>query len=491
MSSLQGKIRGAYIALVMSTVVLAIIAFSDLLFLQRQVTEGEIVTALNDAILEMRREEKNLFLYAGERALADTDRQALRAQQILQREGAALRESIGQDEQAQMRQALQVYREHLRQWQSVAAERRDALHQDLRRLGRQLYLVVESASTRERHLLTAVIQESQWFLFIFLVLIGLSIFIVGRKLRRAVVNPLRQLESGLALIAEGRFDRLDTPSGDREFIAFTEAFNRMLKELEVRRRRLLQSEKLASLGVLSAGIAHELNNPLSNISSSCQLLMEELEEAEPAQLQGWLRQIDSETERGRKIVRSMLDFGDQRLFRKQRLKLLDLIEGTRIIIDNMLRQHCAHLSVNVPAELTLEADKQRLQQLFINLIQNALHATGEGARLRISAVLCERGVAMIPVGAEVAGNLKCITNEQGRFVEILVADDGPGIPAEHLGRVLDPFFTTGEPGQGVGLGLFIVQEIVREHDGCLAITSREGEGTQVILLLPGEVSADE
>ena len=86
------------------------------------------------------------------------------------------------------------------------------------------------------------------------------------------------------------------------------------------------------------------------------------------------------------------------------------------------------------------------------------------------------------------GNLRCITGHDDRFVEILVADDGPGIPSERLSRVFDPFFTTSEPGHGVGLGLFIVQEIVREHDGCLAITSRPGGGTQVILLFPVEES---
>ena len=97
---------------------------------------------------------------------------------------------------------------------------------------------------------------------------------------------------------------------------------------------------------------------------------------------------------------------------------------------------------------------------------------------------------MIPDGAEMAGDLKCISDYHGRFVEILVADDGPGIPAESLSKVFDPFFTTSEPGHGsshgVGLGLYIVQEIVREHDGCLAITSQPGKGTQVIILLPAE-----
>lgn len=287
-------------------------------------------------------------------------------------------------------------------------------------------------------------------------------------------------------IAKGRFNHLEPPSNDREFITLTNAFNRMLKELEIRQKRMLQSEKLASLGILASGVAHELNNPLSNISSSCQLLIEELTEADPAQLNIWLKQIDSETERGRNIVRTLLDFGSQRVFQKHRLKLLDLINETQIIIGKTLQQYSAKLTINVPDDLELDVDKQRIQQLFINLIQNAVHASGQGIHIRISAILCNRGVSMIPDGAEVAGNLKCITDYDGQFIEILVADDGPGIPSESLSKIFDPFFTTSEPGHGVGLGLYIVQEIVREHDGCLAITSKPGKGTQVIVLLPGE-----
>ena len=290
-------------------------------------------------------------------------------------------------------------------------------------------------------------------------------------------------------IAEGRFKKLEPPSDDREFVTFTDGFNRMLKELEIRQRRMLQSEKLASLGILASGVAHELNNPLSNISSSCQLLMEELTEAEPEQLNRWLKQIDTDTERGRNIVRTLLDFGSKGTFQKHRVKLLRLVDETRTIIDEMLRQHLAELTVNIPADLELEIDKQRIQQLFINLIQNALHAAGKGVHVGISAVLCERSVSMLPDNAEVAGNLQCVTDHDGRFVEILVTDDGPGIPAEKLSRVFDPFFTTKEPGQGVGLGLYIAQEIVREHDGCLAIASRPGKGTRVIVLLPCEDSS--
>jgi len=486
LTSLRGKITSAYIALVVGTAVLGIVAFSDLLFLERQVTEGEVVTNLKDAVLEMRREEKNLFLYADTDAFSRADEYAALSLGILQAYETALGAIMHEPDPLTMAKTLNTYRSKLGYWKAASASDRKSLQDEIRILGHKIYLTVESLSSQERRMLETAVRESQWILLSSLFLIGLSIYVVGRQLKRVAVTPLKQLESRLIQIAKGRSNHLEPPSSDREFITFTDAFNRMLKELEIRQKRMLQSEKLASLGILASGVAHELNNPLSNISSSCQLLIEELTEADPEQLNTWLKQIDSETERGRNIVRTLLDFGSQRIFEKNRLKLLDLINETKIILGKTLQQYSAKLTLNVPDNLSLTIDKQRMQQLFINLIQNALHSGGQGVHLRISASLCNRGVSIIPDDAEVAGNLKCITDYEGQFIEILVADDGPGIPSESLSKIFDPFFTTSEPGHGVGLGLYIVQEIVREHDGCLAIASRQGRGTQVIVLLPAE-----
>ncbi len=491
LTSLRGKITSAYIVLVVGIMALGVIAFSDLLFLGRQVMEGEVVSNLKDTVLEMRREEKNLFLYADEGALSRADEYAARSQDILQQHKAFLGSIVQGPDTMRMFNHLLDYRANLQEWNRQPVDNRQRQEQEIRQLGHQIYLSAESIATQERKTLEAAVQESKWFLLLSLFMIGFAILFVGRQLRRVVLRPLKKLESKLMPIAEGRFSHLLPPSDDREFITFTSAFNRMLKELEIRQKRMLQSEKLASLGILAAGVAHELNNPLSNISSSCQLLMEELQEASPEQLNTWLRQIDSETERGRDIVRTLLDFGGQRVFQKHRLKLADILDETQTIIRKTLRQYAATLSVEVPGDLMLEVDKQRMLQLFINLIQNALHAAGEGVHVTIRAGIFDRGANLIPPGAEMAGKLNCITDYTGKFIGILVSDDGPGIPKENLSKIFDPFFTTSEPGQGVGLGLFIVQEIVREHDGCLAIASTPGEGVRVIVLLPDGESADE
>lgn len=486
LSSLRGKITSAYITLVISTAVLGVFAFSDLLFLQRQVNQDEVVSKLKDAVLEMRRVEKNLFLYDDSKSYAMLDTQAALVLRILQQHEDSLNAIQAEPAVLSMKEIVADYRQRLERWQASAESGNTALPREMRTLGHKLSFYTTTLSSLARSRLEMAVKKSQWFLLLTLLIIGISILFVGRQLKRVVLKPIKQLESRLEKISGGTFNKIDPPSDDREFITLTNAFNRMIKELEIRQRRMMQSEKLASLGILAAGVAHELNNPLSNISSSCQLLLEELEEGDPAQLKTWLKQIDSETERGRNIVRSLLEFGSKQNFQKRQLKLLDIIEETQTILGNLLRQRSASLTMNIPETLILHADKQRLQQLFINLIQNALQAGGEGAEVRISASLCERGVSMIPDGAEVAGDLKCVNDYDSSFIEILVSDNGPGIPADNLSKIFDPFFTTNEPGYGAGLGLYIVQEIMQEHDGCLAIASRPGKGTQVILLLPVE-----
>jgi signal transduction histidine kinase len=387
--------------------------------------------------------------------------------------------------------ALRTYQYLLRQWDSLPNGEKERRQEEIRAVGHHIFVSVEALAKRERRVLETAIQESQWILLISLLVIGLAIYIIGRHLKRVSVTPLKQLESRLMAIADGRFDHLKPPSRDREFRTFTKVFNRMLRELDIRQKRMLQSEKLASIGILASGVAHELNNPLSNISSSCQLLLEELTEGDPEQLRTWLTQIDRETERGRNIVRTLLDFGRQELFHKTDINLLELVNETLTILVKTLREYSAELEVDIPEDLILQLDKQRIQQLLINLIQNAMNASGDGVHIRISATECKKDPSVIPEYAEVAGNLKCISDYAGRVIRIVVADNGPGIPAENVSKVFDPFFTTNEPGRGVGLGLYIVQEIVKEHDGCLAIASKPDTGTQIIMLLPGEELDDE
>ena len=270
-------------------------------------------------------------------------------------------------------------------------------------------------------------------------------------------------------------------SRDREIVSLTNALNRMLRERELHERHLIQSEKLASLGTLLSGVAHELNNPLSNISTSAQILAEEMGPGS-CELAGELvGQIGEQTDRARNIVRSLLEFSRDREFRKEPLPLRPLVEETVRFLKGQIPPGVS-VEVAVPDEITLPGDRQRLQQVFLNLVKNAVEAVPpESGRVVVSARRVPAGVArqidaaLVVHGAGLPG---------GDVIEIEVRDNGPGIPPEIRKKIFDPFFTTKDVGKGSGLGLFVVYEIIEEHDGCIAVESAPGGGTVFTIRLP-------
>jgi signal transduction histidine kinase len=240
----------------------------------------------------------------------------------------------------------------------------------------------------------------------------------------------------------------------------------------------VRTEKLASLGTMLSGVAHELNNPLSNISTSCQILLEEWDEAaDDATRRMLLGQIDEQCERARNIVRSLLDFARPGPFQAERVVLQPLLEQTLRFIRGEVPAG-VDISCSVAEDIAVAGDPQRLQQVFLNLVKNAVQALPGSGRVSITAQARR-------IDGETARSLAPHTGcpLEGEVVDVAIADNGPGIPAEVLPRIFDPFFTTKDVGKGMGLGLFITYEIIEEHDGCLAVTTDPGGGTTFHLRL--------
>ncbi|MDD5330967.1 MAG: ATP-binding protein, partial [Sulfuricella sp.] len=270
--------------------------------------------------------------------------------------------------------------------------------------------------------------------------------------------------------------------------SITHAFNRMIGELELRQKRLLRSEKLASLGTMLAGVAHELNNPLSNISLSCQIMLEEVGENEPERKKELLEQIDEQTERARKIVRALLDFARDRPVKREKVAVAALFDEVVLFLKGETPPGVT-IATDIPAGLALHADRQRLEQAFLNLIKNALEAIGSSGEIQVRAaghrLTKENFVAAQGHDTRFLG--KCYPGAEA--IDIEIRDSGPGIPADVLPRVFDPFFTTKDVGRGMGLGLFIVYEIIEEYNGCISVDSEPGRGTVFHIRLPLEDGA--
>jgi signal transduction histidine kinase len=235
----------------------------------------------------------------------------------------------------------------------------------------------------------------------------------------------------------------------------------MVVQLRHNNEQMVQTEKLSSLGTLTSGVAHELNNPLNNISTSSQILLEELTESLSPYHRELLEAMDSQVDKARDIVGSLLEFARQREFKLKSEDLRSVVEEALKLIRGEIPSQ-VEVKLEIPAGIRLEVDKAHLVQALINLVMNGIQAMPQGG------VLTVRG--------------RSDAYSEQAILEI--QDTGQGIATENLPRIFDPFFTTKEVGHGTGLGLSIAYGVVERHQGHIQAESEPGHGAKFSITLP-------
>jgi two-component system NtrC family sensor kinase len=225
--------------------------------------------------------------------------------------------------------------------------------------------------------------------------------------------------------------------------------------------QLQHSEKMASIGLLAAGVAHEVNTPLAGISSYTQMLREQVSADDPRA--GLLEKIERQTFRAAKIITNLLNFARSGAGESSMLDVNQVLQDVLSLVEHQLTH--AHIQLRrelAPGLPLVRGNENRLQQVFFNLVLNARDAMPSGGWLAIASRV------------------------QGTDVIVEVRDTGEGISREHLKRIYDPFFTTKGLGRGTGLGLSVSYGIVREHGGTITVESSPGKGTTFEVCLPGQ-----
>ena len=342
--------------------------------------------------------------------------------------------------------------------------------------------------------------------------IVLLVMILAGVVRRGVVRPVRELVEGTRRVAQGDLThRIPVRTRD-EVGALAASFNRMTealgktqteldalvatleqrveertRELQEAQSQLIQTEKLASLGKLSASIAHEINNPLSGILTYAKLLSRKLRTGPPDAdgVQAALQQlalVEREAQRCCSIVRSLLDFARQREPSFQPVDVEAAAAEALSLLSNRLAIQNVEVTQECAPAPTVQADFGQLRQAFVNILMNACEAMPKGGTLHVvtrevSLPTAGRGGPLSPTGK---------SGPPTRFAEVAISDTGQGIPPEHFSKIFDPFFTTKE--KGTGLGLSVVYGIVEKHGGKILVDSRVGQGTTVTLRFPAAAS---
>jgi len=319
----------------------------------------------------------------------------------------------------------------------------------------------------------------------FLLILGITYYMILN-----ITRPIGEMVAATQNIIAGRFDQEVRSNSPGELALLAESFNAMLKSLrqmkgdleewgrtleeKVKQRteelvamqaRVAQSERLASLGMLAAGVAHEVNNPLGGILALTSLTVEDMRRDDPNREN--LEEVIRQTERCRDIVKGLLEFSRQSKGNTEPVDLNKVLQDTL----SLLGKQALFFNINVACDLAPElppvvADRSQLQQVVINILMNAVQA------------MDERGTITIATRHKSAGD----------SVEMAISDTGKGIPREEIDRIFDPFFTTKESGQGTGLGLSIAYGIVTTHGGSISVQSEVGKGSTFTIRMPAEAA---
>ncbi len=468
--SIRRKITFGFVLLLAFMVATICLTYGVSSHIEEKVQRLELIDDLFGNILEMRRFEKNYFIYGEQSDLREALAYKTKSAAILRESRSELQQIIPGDQLIRIGQALENYEQFFQQlagfYRSNQRQSQKALilREDIRRLGKYLTDQAEESSRRERFAVRDLLHTVRKILVAAAVsLLFLSVGL-ATLLGQRVVNSLKLLERYAEKISSEDFAEIRTTPMEEEVRSVLNAFNRMSRILRIRQSQLVQSEKLASLGTLLSGVAHELNNPLSNISTSAQILHEEFERSDPEFKEELLQQIEDQSDKARDIVRTLLEFSRATEYHPRLVTLKKLFEDTVVLIRGQIPTDVA-ISVDCPPDLDVEVDKQKLQQVFLNLIKNGIDAIGRSGKLWITARLLSSGD-----GAE--------------ELEIMIEDNGPGIPPENLKKIFDPFFSTKDVGRGSGLGLYIAHDIVERHGGRINVNSQIGQGTTFTIWLP-------
>lgn len=323
------------------------------------------------------------------------------------------------------------------------------------------------------------IRRNAFTIFIALTILGMALSVgLGLFLASRILRPVYLLIEASKEVSAGNLNPpIDLRQAPKSEIGILQkTFQEMLESVRERYRRqkveseiqLLQSEKQASIGRLAAGVAHEINNPLTGVLTFTHLLLRRKDL--PEEVRKDLETVAQATDRVRKIIKGLLDFSRQTALYPEPLNLHNLVRSTVALVENQALVKGILLKFepgeNIPP---VTADTSQIQSVLLNILLNALDATDPGGSVAITSRLQS--------SPEKAGQ---------RGVDLVVTDTGCGIPPENITKLFDPFFSTKEVGQGTGLGLSVSYGIVERHGGAIRVKSEVGKGSTFTIWLPLE-----
>ncbi|MDP3480396.1 MAG: HAMP domain-containing sensor histidine kinase [Desulfoprunum sp.] len=458
--SIKGKILIIFAVTFLSISALTVMNFWNLSTLKTRMVLSESYDDLLNNILELRRFEKNFLIYHDNQSIIESKDYLERIDALVGDLSEDLPELDGRPSFIDFQTTLLDYRKLVNR----ITEGDRAAPEILRNLGKKLTDAADRFREVKRARIHATIARTSILPFAFFAILLFLMALVLWLISQGLLKPLDVVMETTRLVGRGDFRPINYDGVRLEEISgLIEAFNRMAEELETNQEDLIQARKIAAIGTFTAGIAHELNNPINNIALTAESFKEEYGQRMDGSCTEMIDDILSQAERAADIVKNLLDFSRTENPVLTKIAPEQILTSTIALVKNQFKMVGLHLETSVSRSLPLiRGNMGNLQQVFTNLLLNAIQATPQGGR-----------IGMHVARAQIPG-----------YISFTIEDTGPGIPEEIQHKIFEPFFSTKEVGKGTGLGLAVSYAIIKRHGGRIEVFSETGQGARFTVLLP-------
>jgi two-component system NtrC family sensor kinase len=467
--SIKARLVTIFLAFFLLSAITSITAMIMLSRIDLRVKYVFLTDKFTDEIQEARRSEKNYFLYNSD--LSTVLDHLKNASALLNQASIELGHVVSQKEINNLHQYITKYQKLIEEIidkgedsEFKSSDRFEETSVAIRDNGSKILEIAFDISEKEREEISStIIIANRIQITLLIILFPLSI-LLALFFTRHIITRLNRLMDVTQKFAVGDFSPI-TPTRKYmdEFSHLAIALNNMMYEIEKRQHLLVESHKLRAIGNLTAGVAHELNNPLNNIILTAEMMKESFKELSEEESLDMINDLVVQGERAQSVVNNLLDFARESETKTEYLHIEKLIDETIQLAKNQIKLSKIKLETNIDKNLPpLYGDRNLLIQVFLNLFINAIDSMPNGGKLSI----------------------KVSKEERTGFISIQISDTGSGIPNHILGSIFTPFFTTKPTSKGTGLGLSVSKGIIEKHGGDIDVESKVGVGTTFTVHLP-------
>jgi len=463
LSTIRGRIIVTFCAFLVFVAALTIFYWWSVGSIRERLLVIEKFEDLLNNILEARRYEKNFFFYHDKESLNENLVYVRKVLDITDEATKEISTVAGHGAYLEFVENLNNYNTKMESFlpgkKNVQTEIQP---EDIRLTGKAIVDFAVNLLRLKRARIHQALTSTAVLPFIFLGVFVLLLVLVVNLLQRKVLKPLALIHETIGRAAEGDFSPIPYDSSSRDEISkLIEAFNRMAIELDTKQEQLVHSRKIAAIGTFTAGIAHELNNPINNIYLTAETLLEDHQSMSPPECKELILDVLNQSERAGDIVKNLLDFSRSEMPSFSELKINDVIQKTLKLVKNQVMLAGINTEVKVQeATPAINGNLRNLEQVFLNLFLNAIQAMPDGGKITVDV------------------------REENHFVRVDVSDTGVGMQPDQLQRIFEPFYTTKQVGRGTGLGLAVSYALIKKHGGYIEVQSEVDKGTTFSIFLP-------